>query len=331
MLADDTSGPTRDTDVSSTAMRRLNVDPAAGPLVVAALGGNALLQRDERPDAETQRRNVKRAAVALADVARSFELVVTHGNGPQIGLLALQSEACRDVRTYPLDVLGAETEGMIGYLLEQELGNELPDRVVVSLLTQVVVDALDPAFRSPAKPIGPVYAEADAHRLATERGWTVARDGEGWRRVVASPAPRSIVELPAIRTLLDAGAVPIAAGGGGIPVVVDVQGGRHGVEAVVDKDWSAALLARQLGAATLLLLTDVDAVMHDWGKRKATPIREASVAELRRLELPAGSMRPKVDAACWFVSTTGGDAVIGALDDAVAMVHGERGTRVLPN
>jgi carbamate kinase len=312
-------------------MRRIHVDATVGPLVVAALGGNAFLQRNEPLEAETQRRNGKRAAVALAEVARRQPLVVTHGNGPQIGLLALQSEAYRDVRTYPLDVLGAESEGMIGYLLEQELGNELPDRMIVSLLTQVVVDALDPAFRSPTKPIGPLYSADDARRLATERGWTVARDGDGWRRVVASPAPRSIVELQAIRILLDAGVLPIAAGGGGIPVVVDVHGGRHGVEAVVDKDWAAALLARQLGATDLLLLTDVPGVMKDWATPDAAPIDAITPSELRALEFADGSMGPKVDAACWFVSTTGGTAVIGGLDDADAMLHGSAGTRVVPD
>src|SRR5689334_10078171 len=191
-------------------------------LVVAALGGNALLRRGEPLEAEIARSNAKAAAAALAVVAHDHRLVVTHGNGPQIGLLALQSEAFRDVRTYPLDVLGAETEGMIGYLLEQELGNELPDRLVASLLTQVVVDALDPAFRTPTKPIGPVYTEEDARRFAAERGWAIAPDGNGWRRVVASPSPRSIVELPVIEKLVDEDVLVIAAGGGGIPVVVDV-------------------------------------------------------------------------------------------------------------
>src|SRR5689334_16798966 len=228
-------------------------------LIVAALGGNALLRRNESLDAETAQRNVKIAASALADIAREHQLVVTHGNGPQIGLLALQSEAFRDVRTYPLDVLGAESEGMIGYLLERELGNVLGSVPVASLITQTVVDALDPAFRKPTKPIGPVYDEARAQALAGERGWSVALDGADWRRVVASPTPRSIVELPTIRLLLEHGVVVVCAGGGGVPVVVDSAGARHGVEAVVDKDSASALLARQLGADLLLLLTDVAA------------------------------------------------------------------------
>jgi carbamate kinase len=309
-------------------MRRNHVDSEVGPLVVAALGGNALLRRGEPFDLETQRRNVKRAAAAMAEIGRDHRVVITHGNGPQIGLLALQSEAIRDVRTYPLDVLGAESEGLIGYLLEQELGNEVPERPVVSLLTQVVVDALDPGFRAPTKPIGPEYTESEARRLTTERGWTMGQDGDAWRRVVASPAPRAIVELPVIQLLLDAGVLVIAAGGGGIPVVVDVHGGRHGVEAVVDKDWASALLARQLGSGTLLLLTDVPSVMRDWGTPNAAPIAETTPAELRNAVFASGSMGPKIDAASWFVSTSGGVAVIGAIDDAAAMLRGEAGTRI---
>jgi carbamate kinase len=297
-------------------------------LIVVALGGNALLRRGEPLEAEVQRGNVKAAAAAIADLAVDHDVVVTHGNGPQIGLLALQSEAYRDVRTYPLDVLGAESEGMVGYMLEQELGNALPGRSVVSLLTQVIVDPLDPGFRSPAKPIGPVYREAEAKRLAAERGWTVARDGTQWRRVVASPAPHAIVELPAIRLLLDHGVVVVCAGGGGIPVVVDLHGARHGVEAVVDKDHAAALLARELGADALLLLTDVPAVEVEYGTSEARPLRHASVAELGTHSFAAGSMQPKVDAACWFVSTTGKRAAIGSLSDAAAIARGDAGTQV---
>jgi carbamate kinase len=300
-------------------------------LIVAALGGNALLRRGDMLEAEVQRRNVKVAATALAEIADRHDMVVTHGNGPQIGLLALQSEAYRDVRTYPLDVLGAESEGMIGYVLEQELGNAVPQRTVVSLLTQVVVDAVDPAFRHPTKPIGPQYEEAEAAKLAKDRGWSVAEDGGNgrWRRVVASPVPRAIVELPAIRLLLDHGVLVVCAGGGGIPVVVDVQGARYGVEAVVDKDQSAALLARQLGADLLMLLTDVASVERDFGTPDARPIEHIGVDELAGLDFAPGSMRPKVDAACWFASTTGGRAAIGALRDAPAIVRGTAGTQVV--
>ncbi len=298
-------------------------------LIVAALGGNALLRRNESLDSEVTQRNVKVAAAALSDIAREHQLVITHGNGPQIGLLALQSEAFRDVRTYPLDVLGAESEGMIGYLLERELGNALGERPVASLITQTVVDALDPAFRRPTKPIGPVYDAARAKSLARERGWTVAADGKGWRRVVASPTPRSIVELPTIRLLLDHGVLVICAGGGGVPVVVDSAGVRHGVEAVVDKDLASALLARQLSADLLLLLTDVPAVEVEWGTPAARPLGTVTPAELQRYRFAAGSMAPKIEAASAFVRSTRCRATIGALGDAYALVQGTAGTSVV--
>ena len=295
-------------------------------LVVIALGGNALLRRGDSTEADLQRANVRHAAASIAEVASEHQVVVTHGNGPQIGLLALQSEAMRDLRAYPLDVLGAESEGMIGYLVEQELGNALTDRAVISLIKEAVIDAMDPAFRAPTKPIGPVYTEDQARKLAAERGWSVAADGPGWRRVVASPTPRAIVELPVIRLLLDAGVVVVCTGGRGIPVVVDSNGTRHGVEAVVDKDRSSALLARQLGADALLLLTDVPAVEQGWGTPEARPMSKVTAEELRTMQFAPGSMGPKVSAACWFAMTTGGMAGIGALEDAAAILRQEAGT-----
>ena len=298
-------------------------------LIVAALGGNALLRRNESLDAEVAQRNVKIAAEALAEIAGEHQLVITHGNGPQIGLLALQSEAFRDVRTYPLDVLGAESEGMIGYLLEREIGNVFGDRPVASLITQTVVDALDPAFQRPSKPIGPVYDADRAQALARERGWTVAPDGQFWRRVVASPMPRSIVELPAIKLLLDHEVVVVCAGGGGIPVVVDSAGARHGVEAVIDKDLTSALLARQLSADLLLLLTDVPAVEVNWGTPEARPLGTVTTTDIRRHSFAAGSMAPKVEAALSFVRSTGRRASIGALADAAAIVAGRAGTTIV--
>jgi carbamate kinase len=299
--------------------------------IVIALGGNALLRRGETLDADAQRANVRVAVESIAAVARDHQVVVTHGNGPQVGLLALQSEAYTQVRPYPLDILGAETEGMIGYLLDQQLLNELPDRDVVTLLTQVVVDRHDPAFRTPTKPVGPVYTEAEATRLAAERRWTVARDGNQFRRVVPSPVPCRIVELNAIRVLVEAGALVICTGGGGIPVVVDDVGALRGVEAVIDKDLSAALLATVLKADALLLLTDVTAVLAGWGTPNARPIRRAAPEQMRRLTFAAGSMGPKVDAACRFVEATGGWATIGALEDAAAMLQDRAGTRVGPD
>jgi carbamate kinase len=296
--------------------------------VVAALGGNALLRRGEPLDAETQRRNVAVAARSLAAIARDHELIVTHGNGPQVGLLALQAEAYPEGGAYPLDVLGAESEGMIGYLLQQGLRNALADdRAVVTLLTQVRVDAADPAFASPTKPIGPIYDRLEAATLAAARGWAVRPDGPHWRRVVASPEPASIVELDAIELLVDAGVLAICAGGGGVPVV-EAGGALHGVEAVVDKDLVAALLATELGADALLLLTDVPAVQAGWGTPEARALSHATPAELRALDLAAGSMGPKVEAASRFAEATGGRAVIGALEDAAALLDGTAGTAV---
>jgi carbamate kinase len=296
--------------------------------VVIALGGNALLRRGERPTAEAQQRNVELAADAIAEVARDHDVVVTHGNGPQVGLLALQAAAYADIPAYPLDVLGAESEGMIGYLLDQGLANRLPGRRVATLLTQVVVDPVDPAFGHPTKPIGPVYSAEEAPRLATERGWTIAPDGESWRRVVPSPEPCEIVELETIRLLVGVGVLVICSGGGGIPVV-RAGDALHGVEAVIDKDLSAALLAERLGSDMLVMLTDVPAIMAGWGTPEATPIRAAITTELRSVRFAPGSMGPKVEAACRFVERTGGHAAIGALADAAAIVRGESGTVVV--
>jgi len=296
-------------------------------LVVIALGGNALLRRDQAPEDAAQQENVRIAAAAVAEVAREHKVVVTHGNGPQIGLLALQSAAYRPVRPYPLDVMGAETEGMIGYVLERELANALPGRATATLLTQVEVDPRDPAFAAPTKPIGPVYESEEAERIGRAEGWTMGRDGRGLRRLVASPTPRAIRELAAIRLLVREGVIVICAGGGGIPVAADPDGRLAGVEAVIDKDHVAALLAAKLGADRLLLLTDVAAVYADWPEPARRAIRAAAPGDLRRLDLPAGSMAPKVTAACAFAER-GGQAAIGALGDAAAILRGAAGTTV---
>lgn len=295
--------------------------------VVAALGGNALLRRGEPADVATQRSNVARAVSSLASIAREHELVVTHGNGPQVGLLALQAEAYAGTRPYPLDVLGAESEGMIGYLLDQALVGELPGRRVATLLTQVVVDPSDKSFERPSKPIGPVYGREEAERISHERGFTIAPDGEAWRRVVASPEPRRILEIEPITILVEAGVIVICVGGGGVPVIEAPGGGLVGVEAVIDKDLAAALLAGQLGADILLLLTDVPNVELDWGTSTARPLRTASPEEIRSLGLAAGSMGPKAEAAARFADG-GGRAVIAAMDAASAALRGEAGTAV---
>jgi len=297
--------------------------------IVVAVGGNALQKRGEPLDAETQRRNVAAAARSIAPLAGPHQLVITHGNGPQVGLLALQANAYPGAAADPLDVLVAETEGMIGYLIVQALANRLPGREVASLLTRVVVDAHDPAFADPTKPIGPVFAAAEAARLAALRGWTMAAQDGGQRRVVASPEPRRIVEIATIRRLVEAGVIVVCAGGGGIPVVETAGGGTAGVEAVIDKDRAAALLAVELGADALLLLTDVDAVMQDYGTPQARPIRHAGAGALAALGLARGSMGPKVQACARFVAATGGVAAIGALDHAADVLAGTRGTRIV--
>jgi carbamate kinase len=294
--------------------------------LVVALGGNALLRRGEPAEADTQRRNVAAAAAALAGLADEHELVITHGNGPQVGLLALEADAYDAVKPYPLDVLGAESQGMIGYLIVQALRAE-STASVVALLTEVVVDADDPAFGRPTKPIGPVYTAGEALRVTAEHDWAVAADGEHYRRVVPSPEPREIVEIEAVETLLASGSIVVCAGGGGIPVV-RVGNRLRGVEAVIDKDLTAALLAERLHADRLVILTDVAHVELGWRTPAAAPIAEATTAELRQLEFAAGSMGPKVEAACRFVERNGGDAAIGSLAELEEVAAGRAGTRV---
>ena len=302
--------------------------------VVVALGGNALLRRGQALSAENQRTNARAACKALAPVAREHELVIAHGNGPQVGLLALQGSAYTAVDTYPLDVLGAQTEGMIGYMLEQELGNELPfERHLATLLTMIEVDPDDPAFGQPTKPIGPLYDADAAARLEQEKGWAFMADGDSMRRAVPSPAPKRIFGIHVIKSLLDQGVIVICAGGGGIPTAYDEQqapAGRrlHGVEAVIDKDLASALLAIEIGADALAIVTDVDAVYADWGTPQQRAIRSATPDELTAGTFAEGSMGPKVRAACWFVERTGRIAAIGSINDTEALLRGEAGTRV---
>jgi carbamate kinase len=302
-------------------------------LVLVALGGNALLRRGEPMTAATQRANVRVAAEALAPVAERHRLVLSHGNGPQVGLLALQAAAYAEAEPYPLDILAAETEGMIGYLIEQELGNLLPFEVpFATILTMVEVDPQDPAFDNPTKFIGPGHDEADVRKLEAEHGWTFALDGNRWRRVVPSPSPTRIFEHRPIKWLLEKGTIVICAGGGGIPTMYEPNGTRTlvGAEVIVDKDRASALLAREIEAEVFVMATDVDGVYLDWGTPDARRLERTTPAELRAHEFPAGSMGPKVEAACDFVVRTGRPAAIGALRDIAAIVDGRAGTIVQP-
>tara|TARA_R110001583_G_scaffold81253_3_gene217037 strand:+ start:149 stop:1078 length:930 start_codon:yes stop_codon:yes gene_type:complete len=297
--------------------------------ILVALGGNALLKRGEPLTSQAQRDNIKIAAQALAKIAVNNELIITHGNGPQIGLLALQGNAYKPDELYPLDVLGAETEGMIGYMIEQEMGNLVDaERPLATLLTMIEVDPNDPAFTNPAKFIGPVYEEVEAKKLAKDNNWTIKPDGKKWRRVVASPLPKRIFEIRPIRWLLEKNTIVIASGGGGIPTMLDEGNYLKGVEAVIDKDLSSELLARELGADLYIMATDVNAVSLDWGTPEQREIKNINYTDLVNYDFAEGSMGPKVNAACQFVEKTGKVAVIGSLDALEQIVKGIAGTRV---
>lgn len=300
---------------------------SADPLAVVALGGNALLRRGEPPSAANQLLAARAAAGVLAPISVETRLVVTHGNGPQVGLLALKEDAYADGSPYPLDVLDAETGGQIGYVIELELDNAIDHQDTVAVITRVRVDPDDPAFQDPTKFIGPVYDEGRARELAAERGWTVKPDGDHWRRVVASPQPREVIQLGAIRRLVDGGFLVVCVGGGGVPVIA-TEAGEQGIEAVIDKDLASALLAEGLGADLLVLATDVDAVYAGWGTPEQRAIHETAAAELRASEFAAGSMGPKVEAVCRFVESTGQRAAIGRLEDLAELVDGSAGTQV---
>tara|TARA_B000000475_G_scaffold270757_1_gene267059 strand:+ start:1216 stop:2124 length:909 start_codon:yes stop_codon:yes gene_type:complete len=298
--------------------------------IVIALGGNALLRRGEEMTAENQRKNIQLAVKSLAPIAGQNELVISHGNGPQVGLLSLQSAAYKEVEEYPLDILGAQTEGMIGYMIEQELGNLLPIEIpIASILTMVEVDPEDPAFDNPTKPIGPIYTKEEAEKLKKEKGWSIKLDGEHWRRVVASPEPHRIFQLRPIHWLLEKNTIVICAGGGGIPTIYNKEGNLEGVEVVIDKDRASSLLAFELEADVLIMATDTEGVYLDWGTESEKIISETTPEEIRKYDFDIGSMGPKVEAACSFVERSGQRAVIGSLKDIEKMVNGTAGTQFI--
>lgn len=297
-------------------------------LIVVALGGNALLQRGEPLEASLQHKNVKLTARSLAELARHHKLVICHGNGPQVGLLALQNLAYTAVDAYPLDVLGAESQGMIGYLIQQEVGNRLNGKTAVTLVTQVLVDKDDPAFKKPTKPIGPVYDEAQAKEIGAKHNWNMAPDGKYFRRVVPSPSPQEIVELATIKELLDLGNVVVCGGGGGIPVIKNADGKLEGVEAVIDKDNTASLIAEKLGADALLILTDVGAACENFGTPQEKKIKHASARMLQKMPFASGSMGPKIYASCRFAINTNKFAAIGKLSEVELLLKGESGTMI---
>ena len=298
--------------------------------IVIALGGNALLRRGEEMTANNQRENIRIAARALAPIIEEHEVVISHGNGPQVGLLSLQSAAYKEVEEYPLDILGAQTQGMIGYMIEQELGNLLPiGKPIASILTMVEIDPEDPAFSNPTKPIGPVYSEKEARQLSENKGWDIKQDGEYWRRVVPSPEPHRIFELRPIHWLLEKGTVVICAGGGGIPTSYVKKGKLEGVEVVIDKDRASSLLAFELDADLLIMATDTDGVYTDWGGDSQKIISRTTPEEIGQYTFDKGSMGPKVEAACNFVERSGQRAVIGSLNDLKKMVDSLAGTQFI--
>lgn len=297
--------------------------------IVIALGGNALLKRGEPMHYEVQRANVRMACQQIAKVLPGNELIITHGNGPQVGLIALQQNAYTDVPMYPLDAIGAESVGMIGYMIARELTNVVPRSITVTnVLTQTEIDPNDPAFKQPTKPIGPIYTKEEAERLSQTNGWTMASDNDKFRRVVASPNPQRILGLSALKTLIENGHLVVCCGGGGVPVYFDQKGQLIGAEAVIDKDLASSLLAISVNADLFVIATDVDGVYTDWGKPSQSLIRQIDATSLRRMAFAQGSMGPKVEAACRFVEQTERTAVIGALDQIEKIINGEKGTQI---
>ena len=297
------------------------------PIIVVAVGGNALLQRGEVMSCENQQKSIAQTASSLAELSKNYRLVIVHGNGPQVGLLSLQNNAYKDCPPYPFDVLGAETQGMIGYLIQQGLNAAIEDRYTTTILTRIVVDENDPAVADPSKFIGPVYTEEQAKQLAEANHWVVKPDGSHWRRVVPSPKPQEILEIKAIKDLLEKEHLIICGGGGGAPVI-EKDGAYVGFEAVIDKDMTAALIAEQIGAEHLLILTDGTHVCLDWGTPQEQKLENVTIEQMKQYSFPAGSMEPKVDACCQFVEKTGQSGHIGDLSFALEIIEGKSGTHI---
>ncbi|MHA2688165.1 carbamate kinase [Vibrio harveyi] len=299
------------------------------PIIVVAVGGNALLQRGEVMSCENQQKSIAQTATSLAELSKNYRLVLVHGNGPQVGLLSLQNNAYKDCPPYPFDVLGAETQGMIGYLIQQGLNAAIEDRYTTTILTRIVVDENDPAVADPSKFIGPVYTEEQAKQLAEANHWVVKPDGSHWRRVVPSPKPQEILEIKAIKDLLEKEHLIICGGGGGAPVI-EKDGAYVGFEAVIDKDMTAALIAEQIGAEHLLILTDGTHVCLNWGTPQEQKLENVTIEQIKQYSFPAGSMGPKVDACCQFVEKTGQSGHIGDLSFALEIIEGKSGTHIQP-
>ncbi|AWB02632.1 carbamate kinase [Vibrio harveyi] len=299
------------------------------PIIVVAVGGNALLQRGEVMSCENQQKSIAQTATSLAELSKNYRLVIVHGNGPQVGLLSLQNNAYKDCPPYPFDVLGAETQGMIGYLIQQGLNAAIEDRYTTTILTRIVVDENDPAVADPSKFIGPVYTEEQAKQLAEANHWVVKPDGSHWRRVVPSPKPQEILEIKAIKDLLEKEHLIICGGGGGAPVI-EKDGAYVGFEAVIDKDMTAALIAEQIGAEHLLILTDGTHVCLNWGTPQEQKLENVAIEQMKQYSFPAGSMGPKVDACCQFVEKTGQSGHIGDLSFALEIIEGKSGTHIQP-
>ncbi|AYO22017.1 carbamate kinase [Vibrio owensii] len=297
------------------------------PIIVVAVGGNALLQRGEVMSCENQQKSIAQTASSLAELSKNYRLVIVHGNGPQVGLLSLQNNAYKDCPPYPFDVLGAETQGMIGYLIQQGLNAAIEDRFTTTILTRIVVDENDPAVADPSKFIGPVYTEEQAKQLAEANHWVVKPDGSHWRRVVPSPKPQEILEIKAIKDLLEKEHLIICGGGGGAPVI-EKDGAYVGFEAVIDKDMTAALIAEQIGAEHLLILTDGTHVCLNWGTPQEQKLENVTIEQMKQYSFPAGSMGPKVDACCQFVEKTGQSGHIGDLSFALEIIEGKSGTHI---